>query len=72
MALMQVRKSDKSGQEIQPDTGARLRLEYYDGSVARRADLTDAEAAELVKRYGLKEVETRPQRRGERRIRLKP
>ena len=72
MALVQIRKSDKSGQEIQPETGARIRLEYYDGSVARRADLTSEEAAELVKRYGLKEVEARPDRRGERRIRLKP
>ena len=71
MALMQVRKSDKSGEEIPENTGARIRIEYYDGkTVARRADLTDAEAAKLVKEFGLVEVETRPDRRGERRVRL--
>lgn len=72
MALTQVRKSDKSGAEIPEGTGARIRLEYYDGeTLAHRADLTTAEAAELIEAYGLQEVEPRPYRAGERRVRLK-
>lgn len=65
MALVQVRQSDKSGDEIPASTGARVRIEFYDGSrLARRADLTDEEADELVEAFGLKEVEPRPERRG--------
>lgn len=65
MALVQVRQSDKSGAEIPASTGARVRIEFYDGErLARRADLTDDEAATLIEEYGLKEVEPRPERRG--------
>lgn len=72
MALVQVRKSDASGAEIPEGTGVRVRLEWYaPDKVASRADLTDEEALELIERYGLAEVETRPERQGERRIRLK-
>lgn len=71
MAVVTVRKSDKSGSEIPEGSGARVRLEWYDGEkVALRADLTDAEAKSLIKTYGLNEVEPRPTRAGERRIRL--
>lgn len=62
MALVQARQSDKSGLMIPPGTGARVRIEFYDGkSVARRADLTDAEVDKLL--GFAKEVETRPARR---------
>lgn len=45
-------------------------MEFYDGTtVARRADLTSEEAEKLIREYGLKEVETRPTRLGERRTR---
>lgn len=72
MAVVQVRKSDKSGAEIPEGTGARVRLEWYDGKrTAHRADLTDAEATKLIKDFGFNEVEPRPERRGETRIRLK-
>ena len=72
MALVQIRRSDKSGAEIPENSGARIRIEFYDGkTVARRADLTEKEAAELIKTYGMKEIEPRPERRGERRLRLK-
>lgn len=65
MALVQVRRSDKSGDELPAQAGARVRIEFYDGKrTARRADLTDAEADALIEEYGLKEVETRPERRG--------
>lgn len=72
MALVQVRRSDKSGVEIPEGTGARIRLEFYDGErIAHRADMTDAEAQELIEQFGLKEVEPRPSRAGERRLRLR-
>ena len=62
MALIQARKSDKSGALMEPGTGARVRIEFYDGQrVARRADLTDAEVEKLLP--FATEVETRPERR---------
>lgn len=61
MALEQVRKSDKSGTTLEPGTGARVRIEFYDGRVARRADLTDNEVEQLL--GFAREVETRPARR---------
>ncbi len=71
MSIVQVRKSDKSGAEIAEGTGARVRVEYYDGErTAVRADLTDEETDRLIKEYGLYEVEPRPGRRGEKRVRL--
>lgn len=65
MALEQIRRSDKSGEQIPARTGARVRVVFYDGErVDMRADLTDAEVAELIKRYKFREVEIRPNRRG--------
>ena len=62
--------SDKSGKEIPRGTGARVRVMFYDtDKVDMRSDLTDAEVAQLVKDYGLKSVEQRPQRAGEKRER---
>lgn len=66
-----VYSSDKSGNEIKPGTGARVRVMFFDeGRVDMRADLTDAEVEKLVRDYKLKEVETRPTRAGERRKRV--
>lgn len=63
--------SDKSGQQIAPSTGARVRVMFYDEErVDMRADLTDAEVAQLVKTFKLKPVETRPSRRGEKRAQI--
>ena len=64
MTLVQARRSDKSGLMLEPGTGARVRIEFYDGSVARRADLTDAEVEELLG-FAV-EVESRPERRRSR------
>ena len=65
MALIQARKSDKSGDMIEPGTGARIRIEFYDGKrIARRADLTDAEVEKILP--FATEVETRPERRRSR------
>lgn len=71
MARGTVLWSDKSGEQIAPNTGARVRVMFYDeGRVDMRADLTDDEVAKLVKDYKFKDVEARPQRRGEKRVRL--
>lgn len=64
-----VRVSDKSGAEMPPGTGARVRVMFYGEGVDMRADLTDAEVAKLIREYKLTEVETRPTRAGERRRR---
>lgn len=62
MALVQARQSDKSGLMIPRGTGARVRIEFYDGvTVARRADLTNEEVDEILS--FAREVETRPARR---------
>lgn len=62
MALVQARRSDKSGLMIENNTGARVRIEFYDGQrKARRADLTDEEVAELLG-FAV-EVESRPNHR---------
>lgn len=69
MALVQVRRSDLSGDEIPEGTGARVRVMFYDPDrVDRRADLTDEEVERFL--HFVKEVEPRPQRKGEKRIRL--
>lgn len=71
MARGTVLWSDKSGAQISPNTGARVRVMFYeDGRLDMRADLTDDEVAKLVKDYKFKEVEARPTRRGEKRIRI--
>ncbi len=71
MARETVLRSDKSGEQIEVNTGARIRIMFYDPERPdMRADLTDAEVAKLAREYKLKEVETRPQRRGEKRVRL--
>jgi hypothetical protein len=64
MALIQARQSDKSGDILEPGTGARVRIEFYDERPARRADLTDVEVDELLG-FAV-EVESRPGRRRER------
>ena len=62
MALKPTRVSDKSGLTIPAGTGARIRIEFYDGrTVARRADLTEQEVEELLG-FAV-EVETRPDRK---------
>ena len=60
---VQVRRSDKSGQEIPAGTGGRVRVMFNDDRVDLRADLTDAEITKLVKEYKLVEVVIRPTRR---------
>lgn len=65
VAVTQTRTSDKSGLMLDAGTGARVRIEFYDGKrQARRADLTDAEVEELLG-FAV-EVESRP---GQRRSR---
>lgn len=65
MALVALRKSDKSGELIPEGTGARVRIMFYDESRPdRRADLTDAEV-EAVLGFA-EEVVTRPERRTRR------
>lgn len=65
MALVQERQSDMSGRKIPHGTGARIRIEFYDGKrTARRCDLTDAEVQKLLP--FAREVETRPDRRRSR------
>lgn len=62
MALEQVRTSDKSGVTLPRDTGARVRIEFYDGRrLARRADLTDEEVEAIL--GFAREVEPRAERR---------
>lgn len=62
MAIVQVRKSDKSGAEIPAGTGARIRVIFNDESKTDlRADLTDAEVKKLLP--WAKPVEERPARR---------
>jgi hypothetical protein len=62
MALVQVRKSDKSGSEIPESTGARIRVIFNDGSKTDlRADLTDEEVKKILP--FAKPVEERPARR---------
>lgn len=70
MARGTVLWSDKSGEQITPGTGGRVRVTFYDDRVDLRADLTDAEIEQLVKTFKLKEVEPRPNRAGEKRVRL--
>lgn len=70
MALEQVRLSDKSRETIEPGTGARVRVMFYAADTPdMRADLTDAEVAELISEYKLSEVDTRSSRKGEKRTR---
>ena len=62
MALVQARQSDLSQALIPPGTGARVRIEFYDGErIARRADLTDEEVEKILP-FAV-EVEARPERR---------
>lgn len=67
---VQMYESDKSGDEIPNGTGGRVRVLFYDDRPDMRADLTDAELEKLIRDYKLKPVETRPGRRGEKRVRL--
>lgn len=69
MAVEQVRRSDVSGKEIPAGTGARVRVMFFNSDRPdRRADLTDEEVEKLLS--FTQEVQTRPSRRGERRVRL--
>jgi hypothetical protein len=62
MALVQTRKSDASGKEIPRGTGARIRIMFNDPEKDdMRADLTDAEVAEILP--FAQPVEARPERR---------
>lgn len=70
MALETVRKSDASGKEIKPGTGARVRVMFTDKNRPdMRADLTDAEVKQLMP--WLQEVQPRPSRRGGSQSRFK-
>jgi hypothetical protein len=63
MALETVRRSDASGKEIKPGTGARVRVMFNDKSKNdMKADLTDEEIKKLMP--WLNPVEPRPSRRG--------
>jgi hypothetical protein len=63
--------SSLSNKEIPEGTGARVRIMFTDGTkVDMRADLTDAEAMKLAKEIKAERVNPRPERRGERRVRL--
>lgn len=65
MPVLHLRISSKSGATMEPKTGARVRIEFYDGArQARRADLTDAEVDELL--GFAEEVESRPGQRRRR------
>lgn len=71
MPVKTVRISSLSGAVIPDGTGARVRIMWVDeGRVDMKADLTDAEAKRLAKEYKAEEVEIRPERRGERRLRV--
>ncbi|MDE2101485.1 MAG: hypothetical protein KGL39_29840 [Patescibacteria group bacterium] len=71
MARGTVLWSDKSGAQIGPNTGARVRVAFYAAErLDMRADLTDEEVEKLIREYKFKEVEARPTRRGEKRVRL--
>lgn len=66
VAVVQMRKSDKSGVEIPDGTGARVRVMFADEEkVDLRADLTDEEVAELLP--FAEPVQTRPDRRAPKR-----
>lgn len=60
MALTQVRTSDVSGEPIPGNTGARVRVMFFDDRPDRRADLTDEEVEALLP--WVTEVEMRPGR----------
>jgi len=64
MPVQRVLISSKSGDVIPDGTGARIRIMWNDESrVDMRADLTDAEADEVVAQYRATDVEPRPDRR---------
>lgn len=59
--------SDKSGKQIPPGTGGRVRILFNDSDkVDMRADLTDGEIERLVQDYKLKPVQTRESTRRKR------
>lgn len=69
MGLQTVRRSDYSGDEIPNGSGARVRVMFYDGKrIDRRADLTDEEVEKLL--GFTEEVKPRPERQGEKRLRI--
>lgn len=71
MPVKSMRISSLSSEIIPDGTGARVRVIWNDPErVDQRADLTDAEAEKLVRQFKAEEVETRPERRGARRMRL--
>lgn len=62
MAVETIRKSDASGEEIPPGTGARVRVIFNDPKrVDLRADLTDEEVEQLLP--WARQVVTRPRGR---------
>lgn len=64
MPVKTIRISSLSGDVIPDGTGARIRVMYADRErVDLRADLTDAEAADLAQKFSAEPVETRPDRR---------
>jgi len=67
MPVKTVRVSSLSGEVIPDGTGARVRIMWNDPQrVDMRADLSDAEALQLAKKYKAEEVEPRPERRARR------
>lgn len=62
MAIETVRRSDISGEIIEPGTGAQIRIQFFDRKKPdRRIDVTDAEAEAIAPAEH--EVATRPERR---------
>ena len=61
MAVVQVRKSDISGEVIPDGSGARVRVIFADDRTDLRADLTEEEVAQLLP-FAI-EVHERPTRR---------
>jgi hypothetical protein len=71
MPVKTIRVSSLSNEIIPEGTGARVRIMFTDPNrVDMRADLTDEEAESLAKTYAAEQVDPRPARRGERRIRI--
>jgi hypothetical protein len=71
MPVKSIRVSSLSGEVIPDGTGARIRIMWNNPErTDMRADLSDEEALKLAKQFKAEEVETRPDRRTARRLRI--